>query len=86
MAIISTYPIDASVSLDDKLLGTDLEDSSKTKNYTVGSVLQLLSTVATVTLTAYADNTAAIAGGLTAGKLYRNAGVAGSSSVVCVVY
>tara|TARA_R110000822_G_scaffold123612_2_gene258122 strand:- start:665 stop:913 length:249 start_codon:yes stop_codon:yes gene_type:complete len=82
MAIISTYPIDASVSLQDKLIGTDLEDSSKTKNYTVGSILQLLST----NLPAYADNTAAIAGGLTVNQLYRNAGNGTTSSVVCVVY
>ena len=41
MAIISTYPIDASVSLQDKLIGTDLEDSSKTKNYTISSILAL---------------------------------------------
>jgi|TARA_R110000744_G_scaffold58739_1_gene122574 hypothetical protein len=85
MAIISTYPIDASVNLVDKLIGTDVEDSSKTKNYTVDSILQLLASVS-VTLLIYADNTAAVSGGLVAGQLYRNAGVAGSSSVVCVVY
>ena len=84
MAIISTYPIDASVNLVDKLIGTDVEDSSKTKNYTVDSILQLLAFVS-VTLPVYADNTAAAAV-LSAGQLYRNAGVAGSSSVVCVVY
>ena len=84
MAIISTYPIDASVNLTDKLIGTDVEDASKTKNYTVDSILQLLAFVS-VTLPVYADNTAASAV-LSAGQLYRNAGVAGSSSVVCVVY
>ena len=41
MAIISTYPIDASVNLTDKLIGTDVEDSSKTKNYTISSILAL---------------------------------------------
>lgn len=41
MAIISTYPIDASVNLTDKLIGTDVEDSSKTKNFTVESILAL---------------------------------------------
>lgn len=85
MAIISTYPIDASVNLTDKLIGTDVEDSSKTKNYTVDSVLALLAQVS-VTLPTYADNAAALAGGLTAGRLYRNAGDGTSSSVVCVVY
>ena len=41
MAIISTYPIDGSVNLTDKLIGTDVEDSSKTKNYTISSILAL---------------------------------------------
>lgn len=41
MAIISTYPIDVSVNLTDKLIGTDVEDSSKTKNFTVESILAL---------------------------------------------
>ena len=85
MAIISTYPIDGSVSLTDKLIGTDAEDSSKTKNYTVDSMLKLLSSVAIV-IPSYSDNTAAVAAGLEVGQLYRNAGAAGSSSVICVVY
>jgi hypothetical protein len=85
MAAISTYPIDGSVVLIDKLLGTDGEDSSKTKNYTVDSILKLLSSAAIV-LTPYSDNTAAVAAGLEVGQLYRNAGAAGSSSVICVVY
>ena len=85
MAIISTYPIDVSVNLTDKLIGTDVEDSSKTKNYTVESLLKLVSLVA-VTLPVYADNAAAVSAGLTVGKMYRNAGNGTSSSVVCVVY
>ncbi len=84
MAIISTYPISGQVNPTDILIGTDLEDASKTKNYTVESILQLLSAVS-LTLPVYADNTAASAV-LSVGQLYRNAGVAGSSSVVCVVY
>lgn len=43
MAIISTYPIDTSVNLTDKLIGTDVEDASKTKNYTISSILALQS-------------------------------------------
>jgi hypothetical protein len=82
MAIISTYPIDASVNLTDKLIGTDVEDSSKTKNYTVESILQLLSN----NLAVYADNASAVSGGLAVGQLYRNAGNGTTSSVVCVVY
>jgi len=84
MAIISTYPIDAQVNLTDKLIGTDVEDLSKTKNYTIDSILQLIS-LAQFTLPIYADNTTAAAA-LPVGKLYRNAGVAGSSSVICIVY
>jgi len=53
MAIISTYPIDATVTLADKLIGTDAEDSSKTKNYTVGSILSLASPSATTVLYAF---------------------------------
>lgn len=41
MAIISTYPIDGSVSLTDKLIGTDVGDSNATKNYTISSILAL---------------------------------------------
>ena len=85
MAIISTYPIDVSVNLTDKLIGTDVEDANKTKNYTVESLLKLVSLVA-VTLPVYADNAAAVSAGLTVGKMYRNAGDGTSSSVVCVVY
>jgi len=85
MAIISTYPIDGSVKLTDKLIGTDVEDANKTKNYTVESLLELVSLVA-VTLPVYADNAAAVSAGLTVGKMYRNAGDGTSSSVVCVVY
>lgn len=53
MATISTYPIDGSVSFSDKLIGTDAEDSSKTKNYTIGSILSLASSSATSVLYAF---------------------------------
>ena len=53
MATISTYPIDGSVSFSDKLIGTDAEDSSKTKNYTIGSILSLASPSATSVLYAF---------------------------------
>ena len=82
MAIISTYPISGQVNLTDKLVGTDVEDASKTKNYTVESILQLLSN----NLAVYADNASAVSGGLAVGQLYRNAGNGTTSSVVCVVY
>jgi hypothetical protein len=85
MAIISTYPISGQVNLTDILIGSDEQDANKTKNYTVESLLELVSLVA-VTLPVYADNAAAVSAGLTVGKMYRNAGDGTSSSVVCVVY
>jgi hypothetical protein len=85
MSKISTYPISANVVLNDKLIGTDTEDESKTKNYSVESILELIRLVS-LTLPVYADNAAAIAAGESAGKLYRNAGDGTSSSVVCIVY
>ena len=84
MAIISTYPISGQVNLTDKLVGTDVEDASKTKNYTVDSILQLLAAVS-LTLPIYADNTAASAV-LSVGQPYRTPASAGAASVICVVY
>ncbi len=52
MSKISTYPIDGSVNLTDKLIGTDTEDSSKTKNYTISSILALKQIGLTNVLTA----------------------------------
>jgi len=52
MAIISSYPIDGSVSLTDKLIGTDVEDSNATKNYTISSILALKQIALTNVLTA----------------------------------
>lgn len=39
MAKISTYSPDYSISVDDKLIGTDAENSNVTKNYLVGDLL-----------------------------------------------
>jgi len=85
MAIISTYPIDGQVNLTDIVIGSDEQDAYKTKNYTVESLLQMLSVVS-VNLPVFADNAAALAGFLQVGQLYRKAGDGTSSSVVCVVY
>lgn len=70
MAKISSYTTDASVSYSDKLIGTDAEDSNITKNYTIGSILSL----PLPSVPVYADNTAALAGGLVAGNVYRITG------------
>ena len=38
MAKISTYPIDTTPTLTDKVIGTDVNDSNITKNYTIGTI------------------------------------------------
>ena len=70
MAKISSYTTDASVSYSDKLIGTDAEDSNVTKNYTIGSILSM----PLPSVPVYADNTAALTGGLVAGNVYRITG------------
>jgi hypothetical protein len=44
MARISTYPLDENVVGADKWIGTDSQDSKKTKNFTVNSVAEYLNT------------------------------------------
>lgn len=71
MARISSYPTAAAAAINDTLLGTDLSNSLATTNYSITSVLALL----TASIAEYADNTAAIAAGLTVGALYRTVDV-----------
>jgi hypothetical protein len=76
MSTISSYPNDGNVTYSDKLIGTDANDSNKTKNFTVGDILAL----PIPTVPVYANNAAALAAGLAVGKIYRitgtdNAGV-----------
>ena len=85
MGQISTYGIVTAPTIDDKLIGTDIESENATKNFEISQVLGLLSS-AVVTLPVYATNTAALNAGLVAGNIYRNLGSAGNSSIVCVVY
>jgi hypothetical protein len=70
MATINSYATDNAVSYNDKLIGTDAEDSNKTKNFTVGSILAM----PLPSVPVYANNTAAKAGGLVAGNIYRITG------------
>jgi hypothetical protein len=70
MSNISSYPTDGSVSYNDKLIGTDAEDSNKTKNFTIGSILSM----PLPSVPVYANNAAAIAGGLVVGRVYRITG------------
>jgi len=66
MATINSYATDNSVSYNDKLIGTDAEDSNKTKNFTIGSILSL----PLPSVPVYANNAAALAAGLVAGNIY----------------
>jgi hypothetical protein len=70
MAKISSYSTDATVSYTDKLIGTDAQDSNKTKNFTVGDILSL----PLQSVPVYANNAAAKANGLVAGNIYRITG------------
>lgn len=70
MANISSYSTDNSVSYADKLIGTDAEDSNKTKNFTIGSILSM----PLPSVPVYANNTAALAAGLVVGNVYRITG------------
>jgi len=68
MARISTYPIDASVSVDDVLIGSEAPNPGGiTKNYQISTILALV----TAGITVHADNAAAVTAGLAVGTIYR---------------
>ena len=70
MSKISSYSTDNTISYSDKLIGTDAQDSNNTKNFTIGSILSL----PLPSVPVYANNAAALAGGLVAGNVYRITG------------
>jgi hypothetical protein len=71
MAGIVAYPVVAPET-NDLLLGTEIkEDGNLTKNFTVGSIFSLMNQVGFLGLPVYANNAAAIVGGLTEGNVYR---------------
>tara|TARA_R100000951_G_scaffold91610_1_gene79986 strand:- start:39 stop:305 length:267 start_codon:yes stop_codon:yes gene_type:complete len=76
MARISTYALDASISTDDKLVGTDAEDSNITKNYQIGAFMAFIT--GNLNLDAFADDAAAGVGGIVSGKLYKTSGTGAS--------
>ena len=76
MARISTYALDASISTDDKLVGTDAEDSNITKNYQIGAFMAFITS--NLNLDAFADDAAAGVGGIVSGKLYKTSGTGAS--------
>lgn len=67
MGKISSYSTDSNVSLSDKLIGTDVNSSNETKNYLISDILSLPLPYVPV----YADNAAAILGGLVENQVYR---------------
>lgn len=70
MAKISSYSVDSSVSLNDKLIGTDAENSNETKNYLISDILSL----PLPNVPVYENNAAAIDGGLGENQVYRISG------------
>lgn len=70
MAKIGDYIVDSTPSLGDKLIGTDVTDFNITKNYTIADILSL----PLPNVPVYADNAAAILGGLVVGNVYRITG------------
>ena len=77
MAKISTYPETPPPALDDFLLGTDVSNDNATQNFLVSDVIALAETSGDfVTLVGnilptYANNAAAVSGGLAVGSIYK---------------
>ena len=79
MGKISSYPINALPQLDDKLVGTRIGGNppNATYNFTAAELLELFQAnfnapaIVIADTPEYADNAAALLGGLTAGELYR---------------
>lgn len=67
MAKISSYPAISVPDLDDILIGTDISNNNATKNFKLSDVISLIGS----TLLPFADNAAAITGGLSVGALYK---------------
>lgn len=71
MAGIVAYPV-VTPETSDLLLGTEIkEDGNLTKNFSVGSIFSLMTQEGFSSLPVYANNVAAIVGGLVAGNVYR---------------
>ena len=79
MGKISSYPINALPQLDDKLVGTRIGGNppNATYNFTAAELLELFQAnfnapaIVIADTPEYADNAAALSGGLTAGQIYR---------------
>jgi len=79
MGKISSYPINALPQLDDNLVGTRIGGNppNATYNFTAAELLELFQAnfnapaIVIADTPEYADNAAALLGGLTAGQIYR---------------
>jgi hypothetical protein len=67
MAKISSYPAISVPSLDDVLIGTDIVNNNATKNFKLSDIISLIGS----NLLSFANNAAAISGGLSVGDLYK---------------
>lgn len=79
MAKISIYPIIAAPILNDTVIGTDIAGSNATKNFLLSDIItlatttgQFVTTVGTIVPT-YANNAAAVSGGLAVNSIYKTA-------------
>ena len=74
MSKISSYSIIATPVAGDIVIGTDVSDSYKTKNFNVEDIAALAKNAGVLDLSSFQDNAAALAGGLAIGTLYRTSG------------
>lgn len=82
MTKISQFPDDSQITVDDKLVGTDAENSLETKNFTFADVISflqqnllILNTPSLTGVPEYADNASAVTAGLAVGRVYRTGDV-----------
>jgi hypothetical protein len=79
MAKISTYPQPTPPQLSDYVIGTDISDLLMTKNFILSDIITLATTTGQfvtkvgVSLPTYADNSAAVSGGLAVNSIYKTA-------------
>ena len=77
MAKISTYPDAIPPALDDYVIGTDVSNSDATKSFVIADVIDLATTTGQFVtlenciLPTYANNAAAISGGLAVNSIYK---------------
>jgi len=79
MAKISTYPDVVPPALDDYIIGTDVSDSFATKSFVIADIIDLATTTGQFVtldnciLPTYANNAAALSGGLLLNSIYKTA-------------